>query len=137
MAAHGEAMDHRVGTRVPMDTRAYLRAAGVVTETVVKNASLTGAFVESPWVLPLLSPVQVRPVGTGGPWLEACVIRRDKHGLGLEWLEAGVHPVRTLLYTNYYPKQRPERIPQETSLQEDALARAQAEVASGEIDMQG
>lgn len=130
-------MEHRVGTRVKLDTRAELRAAGTVREAVVRNASLTGAFLESHVRLPLLSRVEIRTAGTGEEWLEACVIRIDGDGMGLEWLDSGVHTVQALLCPRRPAREHPELATPGSSIQEDALARARSEVASGEFDVQG
>lgn len=137
MARNAEAMEHRVGTRVNLHTQAELRVSGAVRAAVVRNASLTGAFLESATSLPLLSRVELRPVDTEEQWLEACVIRVEEDGMGLEWLDAGVHTVQALLCANRTTRDHPELSAPASSAQDDALARARSEVASGEFDLQG
>jgi len=62
---------------------------------IVRNVSLSGAYIETSAELPLLSCVSVRlfPRDT---WLEACVVRRDSAGAGLEWTEPGAGAIEML-----------------------------------------
>lgn len=94
MNASTRYMEHRWGTRVELDAPAELATAeGVCTDGRVRNASLSGAFVETSAKVPLLSRVALRPLVTGASWLDACVVRVEADGLALEWLEPGLHPV--------------------------------------------
>jgi hypothetical protein len=132
-------MEHRVGTRVKVETRSQLRSAdGLVCDAVVRNASLSGAFMETGARLPLLSRVAVRPVAKD-EWLEACVVRQDDRGLAVEWLDHGVHAVHALLAAKAAstPAAQRELSALESSIQEEAVARARSEVVSGEFDLQG
>lgn len=91
-------MEHRWGTRFELDAPAELAVAqGVCTDARVRNASLSGAFVETAARVPLLSRVALRPLAPGGSWLEGCVVRIEADGLALEWLEPGLHAVSALL----------------------------------------
>lgn len=98
MNASTQYMEHRWGTRVELDAPAELATAeGVCTDGRVRDASLSGAFVETTARVPLLSRIALRPLATGGSWLDACVVRVAADGLALEWLEPGLHPVSALL----------------------------------------
>lgn len=98
MSANMQVIDHRWGTRVPLDAAAELRTDnGVSAIGVVSNASLSGAFVRTRAELPLLSCVSVRVIEGPAEWLEACVVRQDEWGIGLEWLDPGLRPVCALL----------------------------------------
>lgn len=91
-------MEHRWGTRVELDAPAELATGeGVSSDGRVRNASLSGAFVETTAKVTLLSRIALRPLVTGGTWLDACVVRVESTGLALEWLEPGLHPVSALL----------------------------------------
>jgi len=98
MSANTQFMEHRWGTRVQLDAPAELRAAdGTALEVVVGNASLSGAFVRMPAHLPSLARVWVRPMEGGGEWIEACVVRQELDGVGLEWLDPGTPAVTDLI----------------------------------------
>jgi hypothetical protein len=98
MTAITQYMEHRRGTRVELDAPAELTTAeGVCTDGRVRNASLSGAFVETSARATLLSRIALRPLVAGGSWLDACVVRVEPTGLALEWLEPGLHPVSALL----------------------------------------
>jgi hypothetical protein len=92
-------MEHRWGTRVeihaPVD---LLTHDGGFLQASVKNASLSGAFVNTDQRLPLFSRVALRPVlNAHGEWLEGCVVRVEDSGMALEWLDPGLHAVSVLL----------------------------------------
>jgi hypothetical protein len=44
----------------------------------------------------MLSKVWVRARG-GNAWIEACVVRHDSAGMGIEWIEPGIAAVVALL----------------------------------------
>jgi hypothetical protein len=91
-------MEHRWGTRIDLDAPAEVwTAEGVSTDAIVRNASLSGAFVQTAAKVPLLSRIALRPLLKGAEWLDACVVRVESSGLGLEWLDPGLHPVSALL----------------------------------------
>jgi hypothetical protein len=98
MSANLHVIEHRWGTRVPLETPAELLAEdrGWI-EVVIDNASLSGAFVRTQTRLPLLSCVFLHVAAGPGEWLEACVVRHDEEGMGLEWLDPGLRAVSTLL----------------------------------------
>lgn len=108
MAADGQFMDHRWGTRLPLDVPAELRLAdGTVLQVLLMNASISGAFMYTSTAIPLLSRVALRPAATAAPlshgpwlqtsWIEAYVTRDDPAGLGLEWIDPDLQSVCALL----------------------------------------
>jgi hypothetical protein len=83
---------------VPLDTPAEFKTVqGLSVDGVIGNASLSGAFVRTRIRPPLLSRVALRPLNSAGDWLEACVVRHDALGVGLEWLDPGLRAVSALL----------------------------------------
>jgi hypothetical protein len=91
-------MEHRWGTRVPLEARAELwTAEGVSGFGMVRNASLSGAWVETRLKFRPLARVAVQPMDRPGEWLDACVVRVDADGVGIEWLDPGLHAVSALL----------------------------------------
>jgi hypothetical protein len=98
MHASTQYMEHRWGTRIELNAPAELwTAEGVTSEACVRNASLSGAFVETTARVPLLSRIALRPLARNGDWLDACVVRVEPAGLALEWLDPGLHSVTALL----------------------------------------
>ena len=91
-------MEHRWGTRVDLDVPAdLLTPDGLSIPAWVRNASLSGAFVETGVGFPVLSRLSLRPLVGVNTWLDACVVRVANDGLGIEWLEPGLHAVASLL----------------------------------------
>lgn len=98
MNARTQYMEHRWGTRIELNAPAELwTAEGVTSEACVRNASLSGAFVETTVRVPLLSRIALRALARNGDWLDACVVRVEPAGLALEWLDPGLHSVSALL----------------------------------------
>lgn len=91
-------MDHRWGTRIDLDVPGLLWTEdGTSTEVVVHNASLSGAYVRTVARLPQLTRVMLRTWGGEGWALPACVVRHDRGGMGLEWLDPGPHVLRAMI----------------------------------------
>jgi len=86
-------MEHRWGGRKPMGTRVRLVSwPGAIGAGTLRDVSLSGAFVETNLSLPLLARVAVdaqfdRRAGRESQEIQACVIRQEADGLGLEWCE--------------------------------------------------
>jgi hypothetical protein len=98
MNASAQVIEHRWGTRIPLDAPAELRTdGGHAICVIVGNASLSGAFVRTAAKLPILSCVLVHVLDGPTQWLEACVVRHDDEGMGLEWLDPGLRPICALL----------------------------------------
>jgi hypothetical protein len=108
-------MDHRWGTRVELHAPAeLLTQEGRLLPASVKNASLSGAFVETDQRWSLFARVAVRPLlSTPGEWLEGCVVRVEGSGVALEWIDPGLHAVSTLLSL------RPNALPQSVGVAAD------------------
>jgi hypothetical protein len=102
MSVDSDQMEHRWGTRVDLHVPAELRTAAGTSdrcsaEGIVRNASVSGAFVETGSTLPLLTRIFVSLPNRGGEGLDACVVRIDDRGLGVEWLDPGSRMVPALL----------------------------------------
>jgi hypothetical protein len=91
MSANLQVIEHRWGTRIPLAAAAELRTEYRASiDVLVDNASLSGAFVRTAARLPLLSCVYLHVHDGPTEWLEACVVRHDEDGMGLEWLDPGL-----------------------------------------------
>lgn len=98
MSLSVQAMEHRWGTRVRLDAPAQLRVEGDITTGVsLRDASLSGAFIQMNARLPVMTRIWVRATEGGGEWLEACVVRHDGDGMGIEWCDPGLRAVCELL----------------------------------------
>jgi hypothetical protein len=98
MNVNSDFMEHRWGTRIELDVPVELLTTdGLSADAAVKNASLSGAFVETTAKLPLLSRVSVNLHAPKDEWLDACVVRVEDDGLALEWLDPGSRLVPALL----------------------------------------
>jgi hypothetical protein len=91
MSANLQVIEHRWGTRIQLAAPAELRTEyGASINVTLDNASLSGAFVRTRAQLPLLSCVFIHIHEGPDEWLEACVVRHDDDGMGLEWLDPGL-----------------------------------------------
>ncbi|MET0280142.1 MAG: PilZ domain-containing protein [Steroidobacteraceae bacterium] len=100
-------MEHRWGNRMELHAPAVLQTpTGSIAHARVRNASISGAFVETLLQLPLLSRVQLRPDCETGEWLEACVVRVESDGAALEWLDPPLQAVSALLALRGAPPAR-------------------------------
>jgi hypothetical protein len=98
MSANADLMEHRWGIRVDLGALVEIRTAETWSAAaVVRDASLSGAFVEADYRPVPLSRVSVRLVARTGEWLEACVVRVEDGGFAVEWLDPGVQAVAALL----------------------------------------
>jgi hypothetical protein len=98
MSANIQVTEHRWGARVPVYAPAELLTEdrGWI-EALVSDASLSGAYVRTQARLPTLSCVFVHVLEGPAEWLEACVVRHDETGMGLEWLDPGLRAISALL----------------------------------------
>lgn len=98
MSASIQAMEHRWGNRMELHAPALVQTpTGSIAPGLVRNASISGAYVETLLQLPLLSRVLLRPDCEAGEWLEACVVRVEADGAALEWLDPPLQAVSPLL----------------------------------------
>ncbi len=91
-------MEHRWGTRVPVAAAAEIKVRdGRCGAATVRNASVSGAFIETALQLPVLSRVCVRPLSRAEPGLDAHVVRAEAGGCAVVWAYPGAHPVADML----------------------------------------
>ncbi len=106
MSANSQLREHRWGHRVVLNAPAELATIdGVSADARVRDASISGAFVETTARLPPLSRVSVRPRTRAGEWLDGWVVRTDGTGVGIEWLDPGLRAVSALLSLHYSPSE--------------------------------
>jgi hypothetical protein len=96
-AAEVQDMEHRWGTRIELHAEARLMTSEGLCQGVLRNASLSGAFVETTARPTLLSRVSVRPASPGAEWLDGWVVRVETRGIAVEWLDPPLHSVAVLL----------------------------------------
>ena len=77
-------MEHRWGRRTSLWTAVRLRSEVGASDGRVRDASASGAFVETGLRVTVGSRVEIEFRGT---WITAFVVRTDEGGLGLEWRE--------------------------------------------------
>ena len=78
----------RFGQRVPLDVHVRLRVGSRVEgRGIIRNASISGAFIATALELPLYTELAVTLPGRGGTThvFDARVVRVDGIGLGVEW----------------------------------------------------
>jgi len=91
-------MEHRWGTRIDLDAPAEISTMdGFAASGSVRNASVSGAFVETRARFSLLSRIAVHPLAHPDEWLDACVVRVESRGIAIEWLDPGLRTVSGLL----------------------------------------
>lgn len=84
--ARTQFMEHRWGNRFELGTVTELRTAdGRVEDVLVRDASISGAFIETRARFVPLGRVSLRSISRPGEWLEGCVVRTESHGVALEW----------------------------------------------------
>src|SRR5687768_338977 len=80
-------MELRWGQRFAQNTAAEITTAdGARISASVKNASLSGAFLQTSAKLPLRARLSLRPIHDPEQLLDAKVVRVEEGGLALEWL---------------------------------------------------
>ena len=88
----------RWGSRYKFGASAELSADGMpAAAATIRDASLSGAFVETSASFPLFTRVAVRALSQPGEWLDACVVRAENDGIAVRWLDPGLRPISTLL----------------------------------------
>jgi len=97
MSANPQFMEHRWGTRVELVAPAKLMTGEGLCDGVLRNASLSGAYIETSARPALLSRVSLRPDSAGGQWLDGWVVRIENAGVAVEWLDPPLHAVAILL----------------------------------------
>jgi hypothetical protein len=88
----------RWGSRYKFGATAELSAHGMpCSAATIRDASLSGAFVETSSSFPLFTRIAVRAVSQPCEWLEACVVRSESDGVAVRWMEPGLRPISNLL----------------------------------------
>ncbi len=93
-------MEHRWGERVPLDCPTQLVLVdGTLVEGRVRNASISGALIETAQRVPVYTPLSVRLLTAGRRNLElpACVVRVAREGVAVEWRDMAVPTLVALL----------------------------------------
>ncbi len=89
-------MEHRWGVRVSIDAPVRLTSDGdAEAYGLVRNASISGALIETPLALPVLSNLTVQFRNFE---LAACVTRSEPGRLGVEWRDMGCQRLVELLH---------------------------------------
>lgn len=82
--------EFRWGNRFEMNLPADLWLTdGTCAPAIVRNASVSGALVETDIRPPLMTHVSLRSRDRSGTPLDAWVVRTDPKGIALEWLDPG------------------------------------------------
>jgi hypothetical protein len=90
----------RFGQRVPVDVHVGLRLDGrEQARGIIRNASISGALIATSLELPLNANLVVTLAipGRNPLALDACVVRLDPDGLGIEWRDMGSVDIVDLL----------------------------------------
>ena len=92
----------RFGQRVSLKVPVGLTVAGQPGSGVIRNASISGALIETALDLPLHTNLLVTltiPDGNARAVreLSACVVRVEAHGVGVEWRDMGSVDITDLL----------------------------------------
>ena len=100
---HSDPLEHRWGQRVPLEVPVEISAGGRhLGHGRLRNASISGALVETSLELPVFTNLVLTLPALGGcpslPGdLAACVVRRDASGLAIEWRDMACARVNELL----------------------------------------
>ena len=94
-------MEHRWGVRHSLDTSVRLdRRPQLLTFARLKNASSSGAYVETRVAPPMLSRVWIEldwDHRNDSKRVAACVVRTEQDGIGLEWCDFAPRAVLALI----------------------------------------
>lgn len=86
-----EHLEHRWGVRSRLDIPVRIDcSSGVLVLGVMRDASVSGAFVSTAVPLPAMTVVKLVPVSTrceARDAVEAFIVRRTAEGAGLEWCD--------------------------------------------------
>jgi hypothetical protein len=77
-------MEHRWGERLSLWADVRVHYCGESADGRVRDASLSGAYVETPLRLPSYCRIELEFHGVAIP---ACVVRQNATGVGVEWCE--------------------------------------------------
>jgi hypothetical protein len=104
MSIESQETESRWGTRVNLDLAVGIATlAGSPAIGVLRNASLSGAYLQTSTRLPLSSRIcistQARLCGSLAAW----IVRTDSGGAGLRWLQPDIRAITALLSLNFDP----------------------------------
>jgi hypothetical protein len=96
------AMEHRWGARIELDLPVSIRTDDSTVMGFIRNASISGALIETQARLAPLSPITVMiRIATGGREyhldLAACVERCDRDAIAVEWRDMACEGLVDLL----------------------------------------
>lgn len=100
---HPDPMEHRWGQRVTLEVPVRLDAAGrTLGRGVLRNASVSGGFIETALELPIYTHLGVtlpaaREAAPDCRRLEACVVRVQPGGIAVEWRDMACPSLVALL----------------------------------------
>jgi hypothetical protein len=77
-------MEHRWGRRTSLWTPVQVRSDADTVRGRVRDASASGAFIETELRVEAGSRIEIE---FRGAWIAACVVRIDAEGFALEWYE--------------------------------------------------
>jgi ribosomal protein L19 len=85
-------LEHRWGDRTEVNLRVRISTDSVVGDGILRNLSVSGAYIETSLPLATMSLVQVRVLRTNKHWLSRAtangfVVRKAQDGIGIEWTE--------------------------------------------------
>lgn len=100
---HSDPMEHRWGQRVTLEVPVKLEVGGrTLGRGVMRNASVSGAFIETALELPVYTNFVVAlptlsEAEPGCQALEACVVRLQPGGIAVEWRDMACPSLVALL----------------------------------------
>lgn len=96
--ARTQFMEHRWGNRFELGAVTKLRLAdGRVEDVLVRDASISGAFIETRARFVPLGRVSLGSIARPGEWLDGWVVRIDSQGVALEWMSPELSCLAALL----------------------------------------
>jgi hypothetical protein len=99
---HSDPMEHRWGERVALLIPVKLTAGGATGDGVLRDLSVSGAFIDTTTQLPVFTNLVVsvqmndEPLGAS-PDLAACVVRCEPAGVAVEWRDMACETLVALL----------------------------------------
>ena len=98
-----DATGHRWGQRITLEVPVKIELGGrPMGHGLLRNASLSGGFIETALEVPVFTNLVVVLQATGGaasrsPGLAACVVRREPAGFAVEWRDMACPTIVELL----------------------------------------
>jgi ribosomal protein L19 len=94
-------LEHRWGDRTVVNLRVRISTDSLVGDGILRNVSVSGAFIETSLPLVAMCPVQIRVLRRNKHWLSRAVasgfvVRNTQDGVGIEWNELAALPLGNL-----------------------------------------